>query len=216
VSYETISSVSSTTGLVIGQPITGPNIPYGTVITGIPGTPASVAAGTITISQFPTAAGGPELIGASLSTLSTTTLTSVTLPKLTIVAPTPTETVTIQSIETVSTSLATATLSQAATATSTTTFIVEGTDNMDVEPYDPGTAALASAGPAAIAGTSPAVYGGFFDTASGSTSSANNPVGGTFARTFSQVLAVLYGSTTAQTYQGGFFPVGVAGGINFV
>jgi hypothetical protein len=47
-------------------------------------------------------------------------------------------------------------------------------------------------------------------------SSATNPPGSTFARTFSQVLAVLYGSTASQTYEGGFFPNGVAGGINFV
>jgi hypothetical protein len=64
--------------------------------------------------------------------------------------------------------------------------------------------------------STPAYYGGFFDTAGASTSSANNPPGSVFARTFSQVLAVLYGSTTPQTYQGGFFPNGVAGNINFV
>jgi len=85
-----------------------------------------------------------------------------------------------------------------------------------VEPYDPGTAALASNGPAALAGTSPSVYAGFFDTAGASTSSTTNPAGATFARTFSQVLAVLYGSTASQTYQGGFFPNGVSGSINFV
>jgi hypothetical protein len=293
VSYETISAVtpaSVLTSLSLGQPIAGPNIPYGTIITGLPGVTGGVTtpADCISISQFPTAAGGPELVNAALSTLATTTLTMATLPALTVTSKTLSETVTTPTIVTVTPSLGTATISQAATTTGTQTVIVEGTDNMDVEPNDPGTitftgvvtsgsvsvtgvssltglavglqvvgsgipagatiatvtspstitlsaaataggtaaiplfaylansAALASAGPAAIAGTSPAVYGGFFDTASGSTSSAQNPVGSTFARTFSQVLTVLYGSTAAQTFQGGFFPNGVAGGINFV
>jgi hypothetical protein len=227
VSYQTISSIpaaaftatptgSTTPYILVGVPITGPNIPSGTVITGIPGTPASVAAGTITISQFPTAAGGPEIIGASFSTLTTTTLTSYKLPTITVTALATSTTVTIPTLVTVTPSLATATLSQAATTTGIQTVIVEGTDNMDVVPNDPGTAALAAAGPAAIAGTSPAIYGGFFDTAGATTSSANNPAGSAFARTFSQVLTVLYGSTAAQTFQGGFFPNGVAGGINFV
>jgi hypothetical protein len=73
------------------------------------------------------------------------------------------------------------------------------------------------AGSAAWQGiTTPPFYQGFFDTAGAATSSANNPAGTVFARTFSQVLAVLYGSTVAQTYEGGFFPNGVSGNINNV
>jgi hypothetical protein len=82
--------------------------------------------------------------------------------------------------------------------------------------YLTNAAATAALGPAAVPGTSPTAYQGFFDTAGAATSSANNPAGEVFARTFSQVLAVLYGSTVAQTYEGGFFPNGVSGNINNV
>jgi hypothetical protein len=176
-----------------------------------------VPAGCIQISQFPTAALGPEIVGASLSVLATTTLTTTTLQKIRVDTAVTSQGITMPSVEFVTPSLGTATLSQAVTGfTGTNTLIVEGTDNMDVEPYDFGTAALSAAGPAPVPGTSPAVYGGFFDTAGGSTSSATNPAGSTFARTFSQVLAVLYGNTAPQTYEGGFFPNGVSGTINFV
>ena len=63
---------------------------------------------------------------------------------------------------------------------------------------------------------------GFFDTAGTSSSSANSPAGAAFARTFQQVLAVLYGytplvtSTGTQTYEGGFLPEGAGGNINSV
>jgi hypothetical protein len=223
VSYQTISSVAppsaftaTPTGSTIpylspGAPIVGPNIPAGTVVSGV-----SPSASTVTISTFPSAAGGPEIVGASLSILPTTTLITQVLGKIRVDTAVSSQSVTVTTVETVTPSLGTATLSQAATATGTNTLIVEGTDNMDVEPYDFGTAALSSAGPAPVPGTSPAVYGGFFDTASGSTSSATNPAGSTFARTFSQVLTVLYGSTAPQTYEGGFFPNGVSGTINFV
>jgi hypothetical protein len=301
VSYEVISSItpaSVLSSLSLGQPILGPNIPANTVITGLPGVSGGVttAAGTITISQFPTASLGPEIVGASLSVLATTTLTTTTLQSIRVDTPVANQGLTLPAVEFVTPSLGTATLSQAVSGfTGTNTLIVEGTDNQDVEPSDPGTitftgivtsgsstvtqvstvtglaggmlvggpgipagativtivaptftpvlvpgsitlsapatagstsatvlaaylsnsAALAAAGPAAIAGTSPSVFGGFFDTASSSMSSATNPAGSTFARTFSQVLTVLYGSTAPQTYEGGFFPNGVAGGINF-
>jgi len=336
VSYETISAIpaaaftatptgSSTPYLSVGAAIVGPNIPSGTIINGV-----SSSAGTITISQFPTAALGAELIAATLSILPTTTINTWKLQTVTITAPTTATALTIPTLETITPSLATATLSQAPTASGITTVIVEGTDNQDVEPNDPGTitfagivtsgsaavtgvtslaglavgllvagtgipagatiatitsatstitlsaaatagattpttliayltnaAALAAAGPQLLSepawssttaypvgaavqysgsnyvalaantdvnpasnpGTwqsTPAYYGGFFDTAGGPTSSANNPAGSTFARTFSQVLAVLYGSTTPQTYEGGFFPFGVSGPINTV
>jgi hypothetical protein len=225
VSYETISSItpaSVLSSLSLGQPILGPNIPNGTVITGLPGVSGGVTtpAGSITISQFPTASLGAEIVGASLSVLATTILTTTTLQTIRVDTAVASQSVTITQVETVSPSLGTATLSQPVTGfTGTNTLIVEGTDNMDVEPYDAGAATPAispSGGPVPIPGTSPSVYGGFFDTASSFTSSATNPAGSTFARTFSQVLAVLYGSTVAQTYEGGFFPNGVSGNINNV
>jgi hypothetical protein len=106
------------------------------------------------------------------------------------------------------TSPSTVTLSAAATAGATTATLLVA--------YLTNAAALAAGGPAAVPGTSPTAYQGFFDTAGAATSSANNPAGTVFARTFSQVLAVLYGSTVAQTYEGGFFPNGVSGNINNV
>lgn len=123
----------------------------------------------------------------------------------------------------------------------------------DVAPLDQGTAALASSGPvvlstpvlptAAVTVTNPCYdpqtastapvqtctptqYGGFFATAGGATTSAS--VSGTsggfiFARTFSQVLSILYaplgpGTYPAQinTFQGGYFPVGVNSAFNVV
>jgi len=60
------------------------------------------------------------------------------------------------------------------------------------------------------------VYQAFFNTAGGGTSSASTPPGFAFARTFSQVLAVLYNSAAIQTFEGGFYPVGVSGNINVV
>ena len=291
VSDETITSVSSFTGLALGQPINGTNIPAGTIITGLPGNPSTVAAGTLTISQFPSAAAGPQIVGASLSVTSAETLTASSLQTITVTTVVPTETVTIPTIETVAVGqLGVVTLSQNATVTAATgaTLTFLASDPMDVEPNDPGTisfsgivtsgsaavtsvasltglavgqlvggpgipagttiatitapstvtlsaaatagattatilvayltnaAATAALGPAAVPGTSPTAYQGFFDTAGAATSSANNPAGEVFARTFSQVLAVLYGSTVAQTYQGGFFPNGVSGNINNV
>jgi hypothetical protein len=65
------------------------------------------------------------------------------------------------------------------------------------------------------------MYQGFFNTAGAGTSSATStPAGFAFARSFQQILAVLYGynstnsAITTQNYQGGFFPFGVSGQIN--
>jgi hypothetical protein len=57
---------------------------------------------------------------------------------------------------------------------------------------------------------------GFFNTAGASSSNGANPPGFAFARTFSQVLAVLYANSTPATNKGGFFSVGVGGKINEV
>ena len=42
------------------------------------------------------------------------------------------------------------------------------------------------------------------------------PAGFAYARTFSQVLAVLYGGTATGTYEGAFYPEGLSGNINVV
>lgn len=91
-----------------------------------------------------------------------------------------------------------------------------------VVPVDIGSG-VATTGPALNppgGGTSP-LYQGFFDTAGTTSSSANTPPGCIFARTFQQVLAVLYAYSTASTsttqnYEGGFYPVGVTGNITSV
>jgi len=108
-------------------------------------------------------------------------------------------------------------MSANATATAAATITLPS-DTNDVMPFDPGTAALAAAGPSQVSSgsTNPAVDQGFFDTAGAGTSSGSVPAGFAFARSFSQVLAVLYGSTTTATFQGGFYPVGVSGNITQV
>jgi hypothetical protein len=107
-------------------------------------------------------------------------------------------------------------MSQNATTTGGVTLTQVTADSQDVEPNDPGTAAGAAAGPSAVANSSPTVYQGFFDTAGTGTASASTSAGFAFARTFSQVLAVLYGNTTTGATLGGFFPNGVSGTINIV
>ena len=76
--------------------------------------------------------------------------------------------------------------------------------------------ALALAGPAIDPTSSPAVYQGFFATPGPGNASSTTPAGFAYARTFSQVLSVLYASNTTSppTYYGGFFPNGVSGNIN--
>lgn len=83
-------------------------------------------------------------------------------------------------------------------------------DGFDIIPADPGTVALALAGPTLA-------KGGFFATlASGTTGQTNTYNGFAFRRTSSQVLAILYGSTTTGTTKGAFFPAGVNGNITTV
>lgn len=82
-------------------------------------------------------------------------------------------------------------------------------DTLDVLPFDPGTAAIAAAGPTSSGGFIP-TYGG----------AAGTTAGIAYARTTSQVLAVLYGApgtpAPAHTSSGGFFPKGVNGTITTV
>jgi hypothetical protein len=70
-----------------------------------------------------------------------------------------------------------------------------------------------------VVGTSPALYQGFFNTAGSATTNGTTPPGFAFARSFQQILAVLYGynSTNSQivtqNFEGGFYPFGVSGTI---
>lgn len=81
-------------------------------------------------------------------------------------------------------------------------------DSSDVQPADPGTAALAAAGPK--------TNGAFFATAGTANATTATPAGFAFTRTTSQVLAIVYGSSAAGTSAGGFFPNGVNGAIHTV
>lgn len=80
-------------------------------------------------------------------------------------------------------------------------------DNLDVPPYDPGTVQLAEAGPTA--------KGGFFATA-GANGVAGTLPGLAYARTTSQVLAIVYANGAAGTAKGGFYPNGMNGNITTV
>jgi hypothetical protein len=87
-------------------------------------------------------------------------------------------------------------------------------DNVDVAPFDEGTAAAAALGPGA--------NGGFFATAAATpaspgTTTATTPAGSVYTRTTSQVLSIVYAANgVTGTAKGGFFPSGVNGLINTV
>lgn len=81
------------------------------------------------------------------------------------------------------------------------------TDGLDVPPYDPGSVAAAEAGP----GSS----GGFFAT-SGANGVNKTPPGFAYARTTSQVLAIVYANSMTGTAKGGFYPNGMNGNIKTV
>jgi len=87
---------------------------------------------------------------------------------------------------------------------------IPAADGKDVPPSDLGTAALEAAGPTAS--------GGFFATYG--VAAASTTAGFVYARTTSQVLALLYGSATTLaatgTSSGGFFPNGVNGNIKTI
>jgi len=175
----TVTSVSTTIGLVVGATITAV---------------AGVAAGT-TITAFTTS------------------------------APAGSNTITLSANAT------------AATAAGSTTIFEVGipADSLDVKPVDLG--ATASSGPSAITGTSnPTVTQGFFATSGSVTANVGTPAGTAFARTTSQVLAILYGTVGTPaaiaattnvgvlagdpaptgTAKGGFFPSGVNGNITTI
>ena len=85
-------------------------------------------------------------------------------------------------------------------------------DGMDVAPTDPGNAAVSAAGPSA--------NGAFFASTGGAIAATNTTEGLAYARTTSQVLAILYGAVgtpkAAGATSGGFFPSGVNGAISSV
>ncbi|MGA7523329.1 MAG: ferritin-like domain-containing protein [Acidobacteriaceae bacterium] len=80
-------------------------------------------------------------------------------------------------------------------------------DGDDVPPYDPGSAAAAAAGPTS--------KGAFFATAGASMTNQTLP-GLAFARTTSQVLAIVYANGASGTAKGGFYPAGMNGNITTV
>jgi hypothetical protein len=239
-----VSGIPPLSGLAIGQPIFGNYIPVGTTVTIIGAGAASATnpgAGTVTISN---AAVGSSfnteniVIGIPTSAILTVGVITpgVTLTITTTQSFTSNSTVTLKIPTTVTVTVGRSLLTISAPATGTTglqTLTMLTGDIMDVEPFDPGTAAAAAMGPAAITippsvysssgPTNPTVYQGFFNTASAfisstspGTATANTPPGFVFARSFGQTLSVLLGSTQfiPPTSQGGFFPVGVGGPIN--
>lgn len=80
-------------------------------------------------------------------------------------------------------------------------------DGDDVPPYDPGSVSAAANGPTS--------KGGFFATA-GAAMTNNTLPGLAFARTPSQVLAIVYANTASGTSKGGFYPNGMNGTINTI
>lgn len=201
-----LTSISGVTGVLVGQPISGTGIPSGATVSAI-GTNTITFSGnaaTLTNVAVPITVTSPTTLFGGGTSVTSNTTTAITSPT--------TQTYTIgQSVVTIAGN---------ANQTGVNTYYVALADPQDVQPGDPGLAATSATGPSAVAGTSPAMYQGFFNTAGGATSSANTPPGFAFARTFQQVLAVLYGynSTNSvistQNYQGGFYPNGVSGQIN--
>jgi len=200
-----LTNLSSVVGLIVGQTITGTGIPANSTIT-------AIVSNSVTISA-----------NATATAPSGVTVTSPTTEPLiaggeVLTTPT-TEALSSPTNEPVTVGLTQITLAGTATVTGLETISIVVADSQDVEPGDPGTAALSATGPTPIAGTSPAIYQGFFNTAGSATSSANTPPGFAFARTFQQILAILYGynatnsQIATQAYEGGFFPYGVAGNI---
>ena len=77
-------------------------------------------------------------------------------------------------------------------------------DNLDVPPYDPGSISAAENGPTA--------KGSFFATA-GAAPPDKTLAGLAYARTTSQVLAIVYANDATGTTKGGFYPDGMNGNI---
>jgi len=224
-----VTGIASTAALTVGQPVYSPAIPSGTTIktinslTAITLSSAATAAGTYILTA--TVLPPNTLITGTNTTTNTITLNANALSSytgtFTIPWAVPINFVSVTT-ETVAIGRANISISEPATATGTgtATIVSPSGDPYEVAPVDPGTAALSAGGPAPLAfvtsgtltNTPPSVNRGFFATAGVLNASATNPAGLAFARTFSQVLSVLYGSTTPGTYDGGFFPAAQSNG----
>jgi hypothetical protein len=121
-----------------------------------------------------------------------------------------TEAVSIPAAPALAIGKSTTTISLPAVLSASSTAIIVTPDPLDVAPFDPGTAAAAALGPTLNPASTPAFYQGFFETAGSGNATANTPPGFTYARTFSQVLAVLFANNTPGTYDGGFYPVSLS------
>jgi hypothetical protein len=100
---------------------------------------------------------------------------------------------------------------------------IAAADGLDVAPADLGTSSLAAAGPTASGGFFPTYGGAAVPGTTGSTFTGTPGTYGSngisYARTYQQVLALLYGTGTAlasSNVSGGFFPSGVKGNLTVV
>jgi hypothetical protein len=225
----TLTYVSSVTGLAVGQAlvlVSGTGIPANTVISAIGSTvPYSItmasattgaaANATLTVTALVTITTG-EIIsfpaGVTLNCLALQPVISggqvLTSPTLSTVNSPATETLTIGQ--------GSITISEPAIAAGSGTATIATPDPYEVVPVDPLSATAAALGPALDTSSSPPVYQGFFATAGTNNATGATPAGFAYARTFSQVLAVLYGGTATGTYEGAFYPEGLSGNINVV
>jgi hypothetical protein len=211
----TVTFLTPITGLSVGAYLFGAGIPGGTTVT-------ALGSSTITLSANATASGTATLSSnpidtfpISFSSPTTVTITSPSGENLTSVT---TVTLTSPTNETLTIGQSSITMSLPALATGSTTALIILEDPLDVAPGDPGSPSAAAAGPAISSASSPPVYVGFFNTAGQANGNGSVPPGFAFTRTFGQVLTVLYAynSSSAQDYEGGFYPVGVSGNINAI
>jgi hypothetical protein len=193
----TLNTVYSLGGLIVGQPITGAFIPSGTTI-------VSFSGSILNMSQ---AALGNT--GTAVETITSFALETILAGGEVLFANT-TGTVNVPAAQALAIGKSTTTISVPAVLSASSTAIIVTPDPFDVAPVDPGTAAAAALGPAANPSSSPTLYQGFFDTAATGNATANTPPGFAYARTFSQVLAVLFANNTPGTYDGGFYPVSLS------
>jgi hypothetical protein len=199
-----VSGLGSIAGILTGQTIAGTGIPSSTTVTAI-GTNTLTISNNATLTNVGAAytVSAPETIYAGGQLLTTPTTAAVTSPT--------TLAITI--------GLTQITIAAAATATGTNNISIVVPDPQDVEPGDPGSATISASGPSAIAGTTPAFYQGFFNTAGATTFNSTTPPGFAFARSFQQILGVLFGYNptnaliVTQSFEGGFYPFGVSGTI---
>jgi hypothetical protein len=196
-SSTTITTLSFTGGILVGQPITGSFIPTGATITSL-----NAGAATATISS-------PATSTNTAGVVNFTTYTDVTVLAGGEILTTPLPaTVTTPSGVTLTIGQSAITLSQPIATTVTqgiVTATVVGSDPLDVAPVDIGPGVI-STGPAPDPSSLPTVYQGFFATAGTGNATGNTPPGFAYARTFSQVLAALYTSTSPGSFNGGFYP----------